>query len=61
MVADHSMDGEVRILQEEEDVVLFTEESLLESDDRPNSLFEESTQHRRRSNSLRDLRRFEDR
>ena len=55
--------AELEIIEEEEaeDGILYTEESPLDSLERPSSLFEESRPRRRRASSLRDMRRNEDR
>jgi hypothetical protein len=61
-LASHNI-GNLEIIEEEEDDdgILYTEESPLESLERPSSLYEGSRPRRRRASSLRDMRRNEHR
>jgi hypothetical protein len=59
-LASHNNIGDLEIIEEEEDI-LYTEESPLESLERPSSLFEGTRPRRRRASSLRDMRRNEHR
>ena len=60
-LASHNI-GELEIIEEEDDEgILYTEESPLESLERPSSLFEGTRPRRRRASSLRDMPRNEHR